>query len=211
MSKTARIGMGGYARILRSIIDRPATKISIVRRGLCGRTAAGRIVSAFHVLGLVHVCTWRSRADVAYQPVYAIGAKPDAPAPTHRSNGRPVKAPPHAAKPGRAPAELLAFHTLIEALQAPCTVNDIAAEAGVERITAKRLVTALHEARLVHVCDWRRSIKGGRPAAVYVWAQDANDVPCPPSSRTDINRRWRHNRKMRRLPMFFIPSAGAQA
>lgn len=210
MPQCVRIGMVGYARILHSIIQRRATKRDIVERGLCGHTAAVRVVSSFHSLGLVHVSYWRARADVAHQPVYSFGFKADVPPPDVRHSGRPVHAPPKAPKAQRVPPELLAFHSVFEALQAPCTLLEVTSETGIAWRSARKLIDELQRLGLTHIADWRRRDAGGMPEAMYVWGAGENKA-YPPASRVERNRRYRENRRLRHLPMCFIPGAGVPA
>lgn len=46
-----RMGMAGYARIVRALRDNPSIWPELVKRGLLGRTAASRIVTNLHSLG----------------------------------------------------------------------------------------------------------------------------------------------------------------
>lgn len=204
--KTTRLGLDGYARVLHSIMTRRGTKNEITDRGLCGRTAVIRILAAFHTLGLVHVAAWRSRYDAAYQPVYEYGPGVDVPPPLVRHNGRPVKTPGRAVKAPRISPELLSFHTIFEALQAPITLGELVIEAGVTWLTAKKIVTEFRALHLVHVIEWRRGHHGGRPEAVYAWGVKKPDAPIPAADRVERNRRYRQNRAMRHLPRCFIPS-----
>ena len=208
---TSRLGLHGYARILHSIMTRRGTKTEIFERGLCGRTAVIRIVASFHALGLVHVGAWRARYDAAYQPVYEFGPGADVPPPLVRHTGRPVKAPGRAVKAERIAPELLCFHTIFEALQAPVSLGELMIETGIAWLTAKKIVSELRALELVYVAEWRRGTHGGRPEAVYAWGVKRPDVACPPADRVGRNRRYRQNRALRHLPRCFIPMPVSQS
>ena len=125
-----RIGMAGYALILAVLRDHPCTCLQLQERTGFGKTAINRLLPGFYMLRMIHIQGWAMETNRATQPIYRAGHAPDAPLPLLRPNGKPVSGfrAPTATSPG---SELIAFKSIMDALEEPVTCNEIAEESGV--------------------------------------------------------------------------------
>ena len=190
-----RIGMSGYARMLRCVIDRPLSREELMERCNLGRTAAAALLHGMHRLRLIHIASWvHPRRAAAYSPVYAYGERPDAPYPERMPSG--VPAARYKQWTQRAQPELLAFAHILRELSVPQTIQDLHELTGVTEWIARRLMAAMRELRLVRIGAWSHRNHGGLPVPHYELALDGTDARKPSRQpKRDINRRYRVARR----------------
>ena len=215
---TARIGMVGYARILRSLMLQPGSLMDLRQRDIGKRNTIVRTVAALHRAGLLHVARWDVLPHCKPRAVYAYRSddEDDAPPPATRQTGRAVESPARPVEIERIPPELLTFVKLVEALQAPLKVGDLVAEVGIQESTCRVVLQGLRELRLVHIADWQpRNNPPGPPVALYAWGPDRPDARKRTIGRAERNRRYRERRAKRevfaRIVPALAPMAGAAA
>lgn len=179
MAKTARLGMGGYARVLAALRDKPMTYME-------GQAATGirhnsmhRIFNSMYALGMVHIADWMIEPDRPTAPRFGMGHADDAPPPVKRPNGKRVtkaKMPP-AVVPA---PELVAMKSLLQAVQEPATALEVIAATGVSPVTVRNALAEMHRLRLVHIALWtpRAGNNSGAPVPNYQIGRAA-DAPRP--------------------------------
>lgn len=194
---TRRIGMAGYARILRLLLDKPDTTDGIIQRTGFGHTAIRRILPSLHTLRVIYIAGWEFADRAPARPVFAVGSQPDAPAPDTRPNGRPVKAV-RIAKVKRHPVELLAFVSILRALSDEHSKTELMHASGLSWHGTTAALKALRSLRLVRVRSWAWREQGGPAIPSYEWAPDGRDADRPkPIGRVAVNRRYREARAAR--------------
>lgn len=67
-------------------------------------------------------------------------------------------------KPG---ARMIAFASLIRALQNPSTCADIAEETGIQEQTVNRFVAVARKHRIIHICGWVKRKNAGPPCRIF--------------------------------------------
>lgn len=193
--KTRRIGLCGYAHILRAVIDHADTRARLLVRCKLGRSAGLRIFNTLHRLRIFHIFAWETMPRGRWLPVYAFGARADAPLPARRPNGDIGETGPQELSPFLSP-QVIGFVTLLRALEQPASVVEMALATGIAECTLRRVITCMRGLGLVRVGEWRSSWAGsGSPTALYEFAIDQRDAPRPRrKSRKAINLRYRMSR-----------------
>lgn len=199
---TRRVGMAGYAALLRKIIDKPDTTNGLIARTGFGHTMIRRVVPSLHALRVIHIKAWKFATKAPPQPVFAFGDDPDAAPPLHRPNGRPIQAV-RTAFVKRHPVELVAFVSLVRALAIESEQAEILAVTGLSWNCVTAAIAAMRRLRLVRIRSWRWREQGGAPIPSYQWALAGSDAPRPePAGRAAVNRRYREARAAREAQQF---------
>lgn len=185
---TQRLGMSGYVAILRLFVDAPTTVAGVVASGV-GATAAKRITKALHTMRLIHIAHWIVLPHMPVHPAFSFGNRPDAPLEVVRPNGRPASPRPKAT--AGLPCDLVAFRSLIAALQTPASVTEACERTGMCWTPVDRALRALHAHRLIRVAAWRIKPQGGPYVPLYQFAIDQDDAPKPPATKQARNARYR--------------------
>lgn len=195
--KTARIGMVGYARIMRSLWLHPASHRTLIDRGLGKKNTMYRVLGGLHAMGLIYVKGWEMPDNCRPRPVYAVGEKSDAPPPTRRPNRTKLKFVPKPLQIERVAVELLSFGTLVEAMTEPLSLQDLVVETGTSLSLLRPLMNQLVDMRLAYVHEWRsRSGHPGPRVAMYAWGLKKPNAPRPPPlTRAEISQRERDRKR----------------
>lgn len=212
--KRAQIGMAGYARIVRALIDEPCTVLRLQERVTLGHTAAYRIVQALHQrLHLVRIAGWHQAPYHRPLPIYAFGEGPDAPAPRLTTKGKPARFRQPAPKNDPAPPNLLAFVNLLRALDEPRSAIELAELAGIDYVTARRAIKVLRSLGLVRIARYEAAVNGtGMQVRLYAFAIDARDANKPaPIGRKEVNRRYAAARRQREAQLHITHALAANA
>ncbi len=164
----------------------PGTTTDVVERSGISQWRAVHLMRQLHALKLVHKARFEYRGlRRSPMTVWDRGNLPDAVAIT--KSGAPRK--PHALiKTQPLSAQVIAFASLMRALQEPQTVASLIEETGVSPRTAGRFIKHLRETGRVYIASWERSR--------YLWAAEyvlgtKRSVERPaPMTKQQLNARW---------------------
>lgn len=193
-ANTVRIGFAGYARFLAKLRDTPCTLKEAPAVAGVGHNCAWRFISGMYALGLIHISDWRMEPNAPTTPVFTAGPGCDAPRPTHRPNGKRlggVRAP-SLKKPA---SELLAFKSLLTALEHPASRRDLAAETGINQITVREALNALVSQKLARIALWEWREHGGPPIPQYVIGPGINAKRPTPMSKATAGKLYRQRKE----------------
>jgi predicted transcriptional regulator len=189
---SGKTGFTLYARVV-ARLKIPATARELATDiGITPCTALA-LTREMRSLGLLHVQGWR-RVGSCGKPdrVYAFGLGEDAPAPL-TNGGKPGKvAPPRKCRPR---AAVIAFASMLSALETPMTTLDLAEECGIARATALEFLRVAHSVGLVGIAAWNPS--GSLHAPAYALGVKKDKLKPQPESKPSICRRYRANLKAR--------------
>lgn len=174
-----RLGMAGYVQILAEL---PGTTEEIqARTGMCMQTLRV-LLREFRVLRLIHCSELRAGLPRSSPiPVWALGDAPP------RFALRPFATVPR--------AQVIAFASIVRALEHPCTLNELAQETGVGVVAVGRVVKALRARKLSHVATWE--LRHGTPVQRHVMGRGPDARRPRPQSRQQINAKHNARRSAR--------------
>jgi len=216
--KRPRLGMKGYARVLRSLYDSPCTTVQLNERLGLSRLTGATLMAGLHTMGRVHVSGWDQPRKRPTVPVWHYGSGDDAPCPPNRSQytvtssvNRRKNFTGRIARPG---ALLIAFESVLEALEhRPVALREVALETGIDYQVVRRLIDFMASpgVRMVYVAEWvRRFGTGGQPIPLYRLGFDRRDAPRI-ANLTDAerNQRWRERKRVSdgQFPKRLAPNA----
>lgn len=190
-----RLGLDGYARIYVRL-KRGASEEDLRIEGfVSSKYAVKVIIASLYKLGRIRVKEWRMPERRRMQAVYChADALPDAEAPTMRQSGHPVRNP-HIPTVDVVPSELLAFNSLLDAIEdRQATMRQIEERTGLNHATIRKALRSLMPS-CAHVCGWVRS-EGPMLAATYTLKSGMN-VPKPVRSRAEHLRDYRRRRALK--------------
>jgi len=193
------LGMAIYARLL-SALRAPMTAMQLTDADIATRGTVRRFLRSAHRMGWAHIVGWQMEHRSLPVEVWAFGHGVDAPYPTHRPSGEPVRSRPFTIKPAPILTELLSFFSLLEELRAgPSSSAELAAAVGISETTAYHAVRQLKAAKLVRIARWpNKPTSGGRPEPIFAFGC-GNDAPRPkPKDRKAINKTYTERRNMLR-------------
>ena len=173
----AYIGFSGYASIL-ACTKTPVTDVQVAEITGIGQPCVRRLLKQFHALRLIHRVGWELPKHGFDKPIYALGPGEDVPT-RMAANGKPM---PHADFRPRLQERVVAFASVIHALDQPMTLAELEAQSGVFGSRLSELTRHLMrpEVRLIRICAWqRRQAPGGRPVRVLEYGPDQRDAPRP--------------------------------
>jgi hypothetical protein len=164
--KGSRLMGLGYCDILARIHRGGASWIDVAAEVGCARMSAQSILYGMEQLRLIHVAEWRrvprGKHWTQAVRVYALG--PGDPAPW------PGQGAPKARKWKRPAAELVAFASLVRALEfQPLHKGAAAAETGMSRRSAQQIVSKMHKLRLVRIAEYDLMPGGGYGYPMFQW------------------------------------------
>lgn len=154
-----KLGMVGYAHLAAMLRDKPMTISSLQAAARLGHMATYRFVMSLHTLKRAHITGWVQKAHSPLLPLFAFGPGQDAPAPTMRSNGRPVEAVNFPAQ--QLLPSLIAFEQLLRAIEVPASRQDVIAATGLHYDTVTAALEAMVDLQLAHVPLWLWTPQGG--------------------------------------------------
>lgn len=174
----AYIGFAGYASVLACTktarTDLEVSEITGIRHA-----QTRRLLKQFLSLRLIHRVGWQKRPHGLDAPIYLIGPGENAPA-SLTVDGRPM---PYADHRHRLQARVVAFASLIHALEDPMTLGELERQSGIVGGRLSDLTRhLLHpDIRLIHVCAWQRrdGAPGGAPMRVMRYGPDMPDARRP--------------------------------
>ena len=187
-NKTQRLGIAGYARLLRAVVDPAAPSKAAATLGMRSSTAS-RLLCEFHRHGIVHITAWERSSELhhaaCWMPVYSAGPGEDVEGPSR-----------NARRPGRLlQAACLEFCRLTEiVMEAPLTVQQLANEAGTKRRPAEHYLRAMRGSGLVYVAGWEMT--GHRPTRMWGWGPGKHSAKRP-GSLAKVSREWSQHRYAR--------------
>lgn len=210
--KRGPIKWQGYATILRGIYDRPSTKRDVAIDHGLNRQSAEKLVRGMQALGLIHRSGWAGTEGLD-AAVFSAGRGVDVPRPPNRTNGLPSRHRTDTVAPARPPAELIAFASILRALDEPISCQEVARRAGTNDSSTRELLRHMHELRMVYLADWDRRLHGGAPAALFMFGFDKPDAPRPKPEKTAVSwKRYDQGRRTReRMNRINFAIAGASA
>ena len=187
--KGQRLMAHGYAAFLRTIIDNKGaatweTMVEIHYGAQArARLSAQQVLAEMTTCGLAHVSGWvplKAAKRQILTPTFAYGPGENAPHPGFQS-GKKKKPWKH-----RVPrAELIGLKTAIDLMREDdYHGSKLAQEMGIGTAAARKLIRALHDAKLAHVADWQRRENGGVQCALYAYGLNQKDMPRPPRVAT---------------------------
>jgi hypothetical protein len=191
-----RLGLDGYARIY-CRLKRGASEEDLRLEGyITSKHGVKTIIASLYKLGRIRVKEWRMAYKRPLQAVYCLSdSEPDATPPETRANGRPVQNP-HIPQISLVPSELLAFNSLLEAIEdRQATVRQIQDRTGISHQTIRKALKKLCPA-CAHTCAWPQST-GNMLAAAYTLRSGMN-VPKPVRTRADHCRDYRRRKAIKR-------------
>jgi hypothetical protein len=169
----ARLLWSGYAKIIRLMIDKPVSWVEA-----CGalnikrRESAHKILYGLKDAGLAHIIDWDMENNDARRrrPVFAWGPGQDVPWPAGgRQRNRRV-----------APTELLALIVAIRDLMEEAHHGkSLAATTGVAPTTARNMLRALHQERLVYKDHYLDRGQNGAGPPLFLWGPNQPDAQKP--------------------------------
>lgn len=189
-----RLGLLGYARIMRDIAVTPRTPRELCERhDMRDEKCMRAMMLRFYWLGLCHPVTFlmtkNQKGPPTWHPLWKFGPgeAPPCPAP-YSLLGRP---PPHVGT--------TTFGVMIRALQQEggITTIDLAEETGVRLHTLRALIIKMRAMKLVYVAHWGDRIE--RPHAHFSIGINRNDAARPKryASSAIRTREYRARRKLR--------------
>lgn len=197
MKRSNRLLWCGYATLLRSLHDQPATAPEIAQRLGIHENTARRLLRRLKDLDIIHRKEWvRLGPRSPHTPVWALGAGPEAPRPLCLRTGEPSQHP--ALKIGRAKpqAELVTFAALMKALLEPHSFTSLSQACGVHYNHARKFIKHTQALKLTHISHWERRMHGGTPTAFYQFGIDKPDARRPAREpRREIERRYQQARR----------------
>ena len=130
---------------------------------------------------------------------YQLGPGEDAPYPTHRPTGEPVRSQPRPEPPHPIKPELLCFLNILDEVEAGrSTPTEVAIEVGIRHDTAYIALKRMCEAGLVRVVAWpNRKKRGGRPEPLYALGEGPSMPRPKPLTRSQINLTYNKKRALR--------------
>lgn len=183
--KTQRLGIHGYARLLRAVVTPAAPGKAAQSIGRMRSATASRLLCEFHRHGIVHITGWeRSSVHPAacWMPVYKAGVGDDAQAPDNiKLPGRLLQA---------AALEFIRFTGIL--MDGPLTVQQLANEAGTARRPAEHYLRAMRASGLLYVAAWDTS--GHRPTRMWAWGPGRQSAKRP-ASMAGVAREWSQHRQ----------------
>lgn len=186
-----RLGLGGYAAVLRAIQRTPMTTLQLCTAfGLTVRFGR-RIVGRMEDLGLIHAQAFiRQGPTGPAVPVWAYGADAE-------GEPRPKGAPARVLTRATTMPLLIAFAQCVYMLREPATMAEISERTGVCRTTVSRLVRHCRAIGLARIGDWQRQERGGTPSPMYVLGNAANCPKPQPLSWAETSARYRERAPQR--------------
>lgn len=172
-----RLGMEGYVEIA-ARLRQPCTIKDLQNEGLVANSNSYRLVPSMWAMGLVHISGWDLTPGRRTMPLWKWGQGDDAPVPERRGiNGiRPVYVKPPK-KPERASPEIIAFASLLSAIEVRVTRAQIEALTGLNWQTVARALRALMRHKMAHRPGFMPpKSQGGQPAALYLIGPGTNAV-----------------------------------
>lgn len=175
-----RMGMPGYARLLRTVVE-PMTAAQAAAAMKIKSTTAARLLREFHRFGLVHVIGWvqAGKPRSPFVPVYAAGRGEDAPVPTSIRSAKLTPRP--------LCLEFCRVTSII--MDAPVTTADLAEEAGIDLWDARRFLLVLRSVGLLYVALW--DVSGHKPVRAWAWGPGKHSAKRP---KSNAQREWRRRR-----------------
>lgn len=166
-----RIGWAGYADILRTLQLRPSTTAEVGALVGIEPINAQVVLRRMRHARLIHVQAWQPTpgSNARAVSVWAAGHAPDAPYP----NGKPQQAKAS----NNISSQLIAFASIVRALEMAITVADLAKATGVNACHLYRLLRHMRRIGLARVADWGGN--RGKPAAMW----ELGNAPCAPRPR----------------------------
>lgn len=196
--KGEKHGLGVYASVYH-FLRKPATPAELADKFSLNRINANELLREMKGLGLVHVCDWRRVGSTGNRSrVFKAGAGVDAPLPPTRL-GEPSRTP-HPA-PLRPRAHLIAFKSVLEALDAGLSREQMSQETGLSMSCLQRLIKHMREIGMVRICAWRTS-NPRIPLYELGWSPD-HPKP-PPMTNAEICKRRRERSAERRVNSIFL-------
>jgi hypothetical protein len=179
--KQHRLGMAGYARICAALRDKPRSLYELTRDGVVARVSAYRVVCQLFACGWLHVVEMRASAPRhAKQPVFAFG----------RGESIPGRVPK-----GQGSSEVIAFASLLTALEDTGSIDEIEQETGINKCTVRKLVKQMAALGLAHICRWNVRAGGGPAIRVFSIGRAKQAKRPKPKGRQAINRDYWERRK----------------
>lgn len=190
----SKLGLAGYAHLAAMMRDEPCTVVALQARAHLGHMAAYRFVMSLHQLQRAHIVGWEERPRVPLLPLFRFGPGVDVPPPQQRGNGRDVQ---RVNLPKlRLCAAIIAFETLLRAIEVPSSRVEIVSATGLNKDTVQAGLDALVDLGLAHVPLWIWRDHGGAAIAQYQLGAGRN-VPPPKVSKSERQRRWRDQQTQR--------------
>lgn len=202
---TVRIGMAGYVAFLAALRDTPCTLSEAPAVAGVGHTCAWHFISGMYALRLIRISGYRMSPGKCTAPVFSPGSDPDAPPPAFRPSGRPIDGIRMPKKVQPRP-ELLAFKSLLSALELPSSRTELAASTGLHWVTIKSAVNALVEHGFAHIAMWHWRDHGGPPLEQFQIGRGVNARRPDRMKRREIRRRY-DSRKREAAPFAGLAAA----
>lgn len=183
MNRPIRIGMAGYAALLKTIAHGKglATWRTLAEVNGVSRGTAALFVYAMNDFGIIRICGWATPGvnGRSLTPCYELGDAPGVPHPNarRRANKRTKS------------SELLAFATAVKALQdEPHHGKSLHEVCGIWPRTCRHLMYALHDAKLAYIAEYDDRGSAGNGAPMYAFGVNCEDLDRPdPRSDAEIN------------------------
>lgn len=200
-----KLGMEGYAFLCAMLRQQPCTAPELRECANLGHVAAYRFLMTMYALKRVHISDWRLCERMPVLPVFALGAGADVPPPAARPNGRRVLVVNMPRT--RLCAGVLAFVTLLRAIEVPSSRLEIVAATGLNHTTVQNALDALVGLNLAHIAMWLDRPQGGAPMPQFQGGAGRNAARPPRNlegRRELLGHRAAQSRVLRRLgPMVF--------
>ncbi|RZJ12192.1 MAG: hypothetical protein EOP39_04340 [Rubrivivax sp.] len=192
----ARLGLVGYASILRELQKTPATIAQVVEAHCIAENTAGFVLRKMHAVRLIHIGAWRQREarSKGFAAVWHFGAGVDAPYP---------EAP--LLKVGKRAnyiaCSMVALAELMRTLEVPSTKAELMERSGLNEETIRVFLNHARRIHLVRIADWQPTEGDGYQAAL--WQLGAGPSPARPKavSRREIDRHHSAKRSLARKAM----------
>lgn len=173
----AYVGFAGYASVL-ACTKKPVTDLQVSATTGVHHPYIRRLLKQFMALRLVHRVGWEPRPRGVDAPIYLIGPGENVP-PRMTVGGRPM---PHADHRHKLQERVVAFASVIHALEDPLTLIELERQSGIVISRLSELTRHLLHAdiRLIYVCAWVwRDTPGGPPMRVFRYGVDLPDARRP--------------------------------
>lgn len=187
----AYVGFAGLACVLAMTKD-PTSPTDVTKTTGIGVKRAAWMLRQFWLLGLVHRCGWIKPKNGFPTPIYQIGDGEDVPA-MKGPDGRP-----HAyadVRPKRMEPRIVAFASVIQAMQSPVSVAELMHQSGVSDSRLRELLWVLNrrDVGLAYIAGYQpREDRAGPQMALWCYGINKRNATRPaPKPRIRMHRNAR--------------------
>lgn len=198
-----RLGLIGYADVMRLIQRAPKTSADLSRRLNWEERRMSMNLRLWQRFGIVHCVGWvspgygRARAEV-----WKFGPGESVPRPEGLTR---ELIRPHAMR-----SRAHSFSIIVGELLHGATIDEATEVSGVTRRIVAELLVEMHRLQLLHVSAWTRRSCGGEPVPTYKVGRLRDAERPSPLGNREAAKKWRKNNRFRKIGAVLQSMALAQ-